>query len=473
MNAVDVDHDGHLLLSNKRVSEVTKINRDTGEVIWRFGGNHPDPAQDPYLSERLQILKDPLGQFNVQHDIRVVGTNRYSLFDNHWLYMTNASRALDYTVDPSNRTATLVWQYQETPPIGSYHMGSAQRLTNGNTLINWVIESAPKATEVTPTGEKVFELNWTARNSKSYRVFRFPWQGVVAAPYLLGEVNPDNITLVFNKFGDPSVDYYRIYGGTNASPTAVLATSPTTLIRLYDLQRGKRHYFRVTAVDTNGTESAYSNEINLLANLFGPGENMVTNGDFSSGTNGWTLQVTGSASATWNAGGGQAFVDVITPGTVLTNINLRRAGINLVQGMEYVLEFDAWSSAPRTMEVRVRMDASPGTSYYVTTPALTPVQKHFTNTFTMQSASDANARLMFNLGVSAPDVYLDNISLVLIAPGDFDRDRCIGFDDLKVFCDQWLQQGTGLSADLNGDSKVDFTDFSILGENWPGGSPCP
>ncbi|MHC4284216.1 MAG: aryl-sulfate sulfotransferase [Planctomycetota bacterium] len=50
MNSVDVDNDGHLVVSNKRVSEVTKINRDTGEVIWRLGsGQHPDdPNPDPY-----------------------------------------------------------------------------------------------------------------------------------------------------------------------------------------------------------------------------------------------------------------------------------------------------------------------------------------------------------------------------------------------------------------------------------------
>ena len=54
-----------------------------------------------------------------------------------------------------------------------------------------------------------------------------------------------------------------------------------------------------------------------------------------------------------------------------------------------------------------------------------------------------------------------------------DRDRCIGFDDLKVLTSQWLQQGSGLTGDLNSDSKVDFSDLSVLGDNWPGGGPCP
>ena len=69
--------------------------------------------------------------------------------------------------------------------------------------------------------------------------------------------------------------------------------------------------------------------------------------------------------------------------------------------------------------------------------------------------------------------HLLNNSYVAIQPGDFDRDRCVGFDDLKTFTSQWLQQGSGLAADLNADSKVDFSDFSLLGENWPGGATCP
>ncbi|MHC4113356.1 MAG: aryl-sulfate sulfotransferase, partial [Planctomycetota bacterium] len=211
MNAIDVDTDGHLLVSSKRVSEVTKINRHTGEVIWRLGSGHPtDPNQDPYLDQRLTILNDPLGQFDVQHDIRVVGKNRYTVFDNHWLDSSPNSRAVEYEVDPNEMTATMVWQYQEDPPYESHHMGNAQRLPNGNTLINWVETDLPKVTEVRPDGTKAFEMNWVAGNSKSYRVFRFPWEGMVEAPYLVVESAPDNITLIFNKFGDPNVAYYLI-----------------------------------------------------------------------------------------------------------------------------------------------------------------------------------------------------------------------------------------------------------------------
>jgi hypothetical protein len=91
----------------------------------------------------------------------------------------------------------------------------------------------------------------------------------------------------------------------------------------------------------------------------------------------------------------------------------------------------------------------------------------------MQSATDLNTRVVFNMAGSAIDVYLDDITVFMVAKGDFDRDRCLGFDDLKTFTSQWLQQGSGLGADLNADLKVDFSDLSVLGENWLSGSTCP
>ena len=37
-NSVDVDHDGNWLISSRYLDEVTKIDRETGEIIWRLGG---------------------------------------------------------------------------------------------------------------------------------------------------------------------------------------------------------------------------------------------------------------------------------------------------------------------------------------------------------------------------------------------------------------------------------------------------
>jgi len=59
MNAIDIDTDGNLLLSSRHLSEITKINRQTGEIIWRLGGVH----------NQFTFVNDTMG-FSYQHAIR-------------------------------------------------------------------------------------------------------------------------------------------------------------------------------------------------------------------------------------------------------------------------------------------------------------------------------------------------------------------------------------------------------------------
>jgi hypothetical protein len=477
MNAVDVDTDGHLLISSKHQGEVTKVHRDTGEVIWRLGGGHPDnPDSDPYHTERLTILADPLGTFDVQHDIRVVGTNRYTLFDNHYVNRTKNSRAVEYEVDPEAGTATLVWEYREDPPYGCYHMGNAQRLGNGNTLINWVLADAPKATEIRPDGTKAFEMNWAAADSKSYRVMRFPWMGNVAQPYLLAEPQPDNLTLLFNKFGDTNVDHYRIYGGTSPNPASVVAASEATLLRLVNVVNGETNFFRVTAISRDGTESEPSNEVALLVHIVKPGENMVMNGDFSEEYNWWGWTVSPAASAQWSIEEEVTHLIVAAGGQYVTDVNLSQPGMKMIQGRDYVLEYDAWADHPRLVDVNVFQGRSTGLNYSQLNPrTISPVPTRYRETFTVNEASDFAARLVFALGAAEGDVYLDNVSLRLAGylPGDLNQDGCVNAQDLALLAAEWMQTGAGLLADVNGDRRVDFTDLDLMGHNWSQGGGCP
>ena len=457
MNALNIDDDGHILVSSRELSEVTKINRDTGEIIWRLGGNNSS----------FGFPDDPLNGFSFQHDISALGNGRYMVFDNGYPRSPPVSRAVEYQLDLTNMTATMVWQFRDTPDKFTATQGNAQRLPTGSTLINFVQPEYPKVIEVNTNGVKQFEMNLVP-NMEHYRVFRFPWKGVVSVPYLIAEPQADNVALIFNKFGDTNVAYYRIYGGTSPQPTTLLATSTTTLKHLTDLENGRLYYFRVTAVNGQNVESGYSNEENLTVNVIKPGENMVVNGDFSQGTNSWTWTVGGSASAAWEITNGACFVHITSAGTLLSDIQLLQAGLYLSQGSEYVLEFDAWAAARRLVEARLGQNQSPWTMYKIASPLLTPSRQHFTYPFVMQNATDLNARLMFNLGASSIDVYLDNVSLFKVAPGDFNRDGAVNFIDLSVFTSQWLQQGSGITADLDGDGKVDFKDFGVFGADWSG-----
>ena len=412
LNAIDVDWDGHILVSSRHLSQITKVHRRTGQVIWRVGGPNSD----------FVFVNDPLGGFSCQHDCRVVGPRRYTVFDNGNDHNPPVSRAVEYELDPNAMTATLVWEYRATPDRYAYYQGNAQRLPNGNTLINFVLAEYPKVTEVSPEGEIEFEMGFLSGGINAYRVFRFPWTGVVEKPYLVVEANVDKVTLLFNKFGDPNVAFYRIYGGVEPQPETVICTCAQTLLHLRELENGRRYYFRVTAVDVNGVESDFSNEEDLIVYLYDPnepGENMVRNGGFSQGQTDWTLGLSTPAEAQWTVEDGRARVTVADQGTSSYSIRLVQSGVQLVRDETYVLEFDAGTTGSRQIEVRVnKKNVGRYWDYAKMGPVYLPairqgvLMRHYSHTFTMESATDLEACIEINVGSYDSDVYLDNISLV-------------------------------------------------------------
>ena len=405
MNAIDIDDDGHIVLSSRHLSEVTKINRNTGEIIWRLGG----------ANNEFEFVNDELDGFYMQHSVLALGDNHYSVFDNGNLHDPPRSRGVEYVLDLDKKTATLVWEYRN--PQGSqlsHYMGNHQRLPSGNSLINWAIRERPKATEVTPDGEVVYEMNWAA-GDECYRAFRFPWDGVVEKPSLFAELLADRLILVFNKFGDDNVAYYNIYGGRTGNPTTVIDTSKATLKTLTDLENGKRYYFRVTAVDNNGRESTFSNQVQTIVHILEPGQNLVPNGDFSRGRSYWNFELQGEGAASWNVVDGVSVFDIKNGGSPHHNVQLRQNNFPLIQGKTYRFEFDAWADAPKTINAKVGQDESPYTNYSrIGLSALARSKKHFVYEFEMEYPSDGNGRVVFNVGESDDDVYLDNVSLKLL-----------------------------------------------------------
>lgn len=161
-NALELDSDGNILLSNRHMDEITKIDRGTGQIIWRWGGKN----------NQFTMLNDSMG-FSHQHAIRMLDNGDIVMFDNGNFHSPNFSRAVEYSIDESNKSASLVWQYRNTPDIYGNAMGYVQRLPGGNTLIGWGTASTA-VTEIAPDGSKVFELSFDP-GIFSYRAYRFEW----------------------------------------------------------------------------------------------------------------------------------------------------------------------------------------------------------------------------------------------------------------------------------------------------------
>jgi hypothetical protein len=162
-NAIDLDVDGNILISSRHLDEITKINRSTGEVMWRLGGKN----------NQFVFINDPI-RFNYQHAIRRLKNGNIILFDNGNYHTPRFSRAVEYNLDESNKIARLVWQYRNKPDVYAPAMGFAQRLFNGNTLICWGYASK-SITEVRPDGTKTLELSLPA-GLYTYRAFKYPYK---------------------------------------------------------------------------------------------------------------------------------------------------------------------------------------------------------------------------------------------------------------------------------------------------------
>ena len=412
MNAIAVDLDGHYLISSRHLSEITKINRHTREIMWRLGGAHDDFT---WINDDHRI--------SYQHDIRVLPNGNYTVMDNGNHRSPRFSRALEFSVDTMNWTVTKVWEYAEAD-ICTWWMGNVQRLPNGNTLINWADNSLPKLTEVRPDGSKAFELDFVQSHA-SHRTFRFPWKGNAAVPCLIIEPWPDHVTLLFNKFGDPDVHHYKIYGGTRPHPVQVIATSVDPFIHLSsELDNHRLYYFRVSAVDSQGRESSSSEEQTIPVNLSLPGENMVANGDFTEGFDHWNLWTAANGEAECAVEHGELHVQIQESGTETWHIQVLQPNIPLIQGRSYLLEFDAYADAGRIIELEVSKNESPWTNYsqmgYIW---LTAQKTHHTHQFVMEESSEANARIEIDTGGSNQNVFIDNVSLKLIDSGVPDQTR--------------------------------------------------
>ncbi|MBN2104038.1 aryl-sulfate sulfotransferase [bacterium] len=403
MNAVAVDLDGHILVSCRAMNEITKFSRHTDEVIWRLGGAN-DYFTWPEGEDRI----------NYQHDIRVLPDGNYTIFDNGNFRTPEYSRVIELSLDTENWSVTKVWEYRENPDIYTPYMGNTQRLPNGNTLICWSNWELPKLTEVRPDGSKAFEMDFVNATLRTYRTFRFPWNGKAAIPYLIIEPGAYCVTLLMNKFGDPDVAEYRIYGGTHPNPDHVITTTAKPFVHLTsELQNQNNYYFRVTAVNSQGQESGFSNEETLFVNMVSPGENMIMNGDFSDGLNSWTWQILSSVAANWDiTNDGELHCNIHAGGSVATLIQIQSSNIQLRYGNTYLFEFDAYADQNREAEIAVKKKDPPFTKYSQTGLTwLTTEKTHFTDEFVMKSPSEFHANVRLDVGGSDHDVYFDNITV--------------------------------------------------------------
>ncbi len=163
-NSITIDPwDNNYLVSLRCFCQIIKVSRTTGDVIWRLGGvsNNftfigENPTNAPYY-------------FIGEHNVHGMANTNIMLFDNGSLASQGSlagrtySRAVQYQLDETNMTATLVWQYIHNPVVLTPTEGIVKRFTNGDTYVGWVSAAqqgtGPVLTEVNASNQVMFELS--------------------------------------------------------------------------------------------------------------------------------------------------------------------------------------------------------------------------------------------------------------------------------------------------------------------------
>ncbi|NLW30948.1 MAG: family 43 glycosylhydrolase [Fibrobacter sp.] len=162
--------------------------------------------------------------------------------------------------------------------------------------------------------------------------------------------------------------------------------------------------------------------------------NLVFNGDFSSGSDNWTLNVW-SGSATGSVIDGEYNISIESDGTNNHDIQLVQPELFLENGKTYVVTFDAYAVSNRSLEANVEMADEPWTSYLQELQSfnLTDVKQTFTFKFTMEELTNVNGRLGFNVGIGKPSVFIDNVSVKIFDPTEtVFRKRIKGSSEIKA-----------------------------------------
>jgi hypothetical protein len=190
-------HPENIIVDGRQLNIIWIIEKKTGKVIWKVG---PDYAATPELRK--------LGQIIGQHHAHMIpkglpGAGNIMVFDNGGAAgygspnpgsvngVGNAIRANSRVLEFNPVTLEIVWQYSpetsgyEMTSFFSHYISSAQRLPNGNTLIDEGADG--RMFEVTPGHEIVWEYvspffsDPKETQNGVYRAYRVPYDWVPQA----------------------------------------------------------------------------------------------------------------------------------------------------------------------------------------------------------------------------------------------------------------------------------------------------
>src|ERR671910_454460 len=246
LNSIDVEPDNNLLISARETSAVYKIDRKSGEIIWRLGGKKSD----------FQMGEG--ARFAFQHDARRLPDGNISIFDNGTTVFKNGfpeaveeSRGIVLGLEEQKMRASLVGEYTHPDKQYADAAGNVQVLPNGGVFVGW--GRALAISEFSHEGELLFDASLLRKN-KSYRAFRFLWSGQpLDRPAAAAErTSEDELRVYVSWNGATEVESWEVLTGPRVERLKSLGSVPRDGFETAMVVRTVDPYVAVRAIHRSG-----------------------------------------------------------------------------------------------------------------------------------------------------------------------------------------------------------------------------
>ena len=143
-----------------------------------------------------------------------------------------------------------------------------------------------------------------------------------------------------------------------------------------------------------------------------PAGELVWNGDFSQNALKWnSVGSYQGAQAMESIDNGECHINVTTPGTLDWHVQLSQGGLRFEEGKTYHVSFRARASVARSIAIAGNQDIDPWATYGKDTVQISTSMQDYSFNFTMNKPTDTSARIEFDLGGTASEIWIDDVSV--------------------------------------------------------------
>ena len=176
-NAFTYDNESDMLyLSSRHLSRIYKIDLNSGNIEWTMGF---DLTGNGNVNIALNDEDGNYNGFSFQHGLQLLENGNLITLDNGNISSllfsdydgVNKTRALEISINESNNTAEIVWEYILDESLYGALSGNVQKLNNGNYLIT-TIGDYGHTLEVNSNGEIVSDLQYKIDNYVTGKMYR-------------------------------------------------------------------------------------------------------------------------------------------------------------------------------------------------------------------------------------------------------------------------------------------------------------